>query len=84
MEVLQPVERFSIKPAAELLNFRLMMTAESVESSILTNLNNPKECRQSLRLKFRSINLPGESILIFQLPAYIYCCLPCIHCTAFE
>ena len=32
-----------------------MMTTELVENSMLTIMNNPKECRQSLRLKFQSI-----------------------------
>ena len=38
------------------------MTAETVKSFISAN---PKVLHQSLRLKFESINLPGESTSIF-------------------
>ena len=49
-----------------------MMTTELVESSIPNNMTNPKEHRQSLRLKFQSINLPGKSILYINQNKHVF------------
>ena len=53
---------------------RLLETVESFNSKDLMTLG------RSMRTKFESINLPGESIIIFQRTFYMYVYILCSQC----